>query len=186
MKALHTLVAATAMLAGAAPALAQSNNATSGPLPVTGNVPALCSSGVLSQAANSFDLGVLVDTSTGFLLPTLSAPEKTLTGAFCSSRSTITIAATPMIAQNFTGAAPAGFSRSVHYVATASGWTEEAAVFATGAAANPAASRSRQTAFTGNIRVNVSDFTTAGGAGLRMVADPAYQGIVTLTLAVAS
>jgi hypothetical protein len=149
-------------------------------------VPALCAGGTLSAANGTFDVGVLIDTSTGFLLPTLSAPNKVLNGAFCSSRSTITVSATPMTAQNFTAAPPTGFSRTVNYTATASGWTDTAAAFTTSAASNTAATQSRSTAFTGNITVGVSNFTTGGGNALRMVADTNYQGLVTVTLAVAN
>lgn len=172
-------------LAGTASAQA-SDTATTGPIPVRGNVPALCSGGTLGGGATAFDVGVLVDTSTGFLLPNLSAPPKTLTGAFCSSKSAITIVATPMTAQNFTATAPAGFSRTVNYNATAAGWTTSPAVFATGAASNPNATQQRATAFTGDIVVSVGNFTTGGGDALRMVADTAYLGTVTVTLAVVS
>src|SRR5687768_8190519 len=121
MKMLHGIgaILLTAGFAGTASAQA-TDTATTGPIPVRGNVPALCSGGAISGGAGTaFDVGVLVNTSTGFLLPNLSAPPKTLTGAFCSSKSVITIIATPMIAQNFTATAPAGFSRTVNYNATA-------------------------------------------------------------------
>jgi hypothetical protein len=170
-------------LAGTAGAQATDTD-TKGPLPVRGNVPALCSGGALGGAGSAFELGVMIDTTTGFLRPDLSAPPKLLVGAFCSSRSQIKVDATPMAAQNFTTEPPAGFSRIVHYDATASGWTTSPAVFHTGAATNPAASQERSTAFTGDISVGVSNFTTAGGDSLRMVADTAYQGTVTVTLAV--
>jgi hypothetical protein len=77
-----------------------------------------------------------------------------------------------------------GFSRTVHYRATASGWTPNPAVFNTGGATNTAATQERATAFQGDISVSIADFTTGGGDTLRLVADTAYQGIVTVTLAV--
>lgn len=181
--ALHSMAALLAVTSSAA--LAQSDTDVAGPFPVTGNVPALCSGGTLSGGDGVFDVGVLIDTSTGFLLPTLTAPPKTLTGAFCSARSTISVEATPMTSQNFTGTPPSGFSRAVNFTASASGWTVTPATFDTGAAANPGATQQRDAAFTGDIVVAVSDFTTAGGNALRMVADPAYEGAVTVTLAVA-
>jgi hypothetical protein len=73
----------------------------------------------------------------------------------------------------------------VNFTATASGWTAVPASFTTGAATNAAATQQRNSAFTGDITVAVGDFTTAGGNALRMVADPAYEGAVTVTLAVA-
>jgi hypothetical protein len=181
-------LAAAALLAACAAgtAGAQSNTATSGPMPVRGNVPALCSGGTLVTGSTAFDLGVLIDTSTGLLRTDLAAPTKTLTGAFCSSRSAITITATPLTAQNFTDAAPNGFSRAVDYSAAADGWTAAPAVFSTSAATNADATQQRATAFTGDIVVSVGSFSTAGGNGLRMVADTAYEGTVTVTLAVVS
>ena len=170
--------------AGGGAALAQSETDAAGPIPVTGNVPALCSGGSLAGGEGAFELGVLIDTSTGFLLPALSAPPKTLTGAFCSSRSAITIEATPLTAQNAPDAPPAGFSKTVHYTASASGWTPAPAVFVTGAATQPASTQQRATAFTGDVTVSVGDFVTGGGNALRMVADPSYQGLVTVTLSV--
>jgi hypothetical protein len=179
---------ALAGLALGSPAMAQTASDTSvaGPFPVIGNVPALCAGGTLSTADGTFNVGTLIDTSTGFLLTNLAAPNKTLAGSFCSARSTITVSATPMVATNFTATPPTGFSRTVNYTATASGWTDTAASFTTNAAANAAAVQARNTAFTGNIVVGVSSFTTGGGNTLRMVADTNYQGLVTVTLAVAN
>ena len=187
MRMLHVIGAAllAAGLAGTASAQA-TNTATAGPIPVRGNVPALCSAGTLSGGGGAFDVGVLINTTTGFLLPNLSAPPKTLTGAFCSSKSAITIVATQMTAQNFTTTPPTGFSRIVNYDATAAGWTTTPAVFSTGAATNPNATQQRATAFTGDITVSVSNFTTGGGDALRMVSDTSYLGTVTVTLAVVS
>lgn len=153
---------------------------------VTGNVPALCSGGTLDNNQGTFDLGVLINTSTGFLRTDLSAPARTLAGAFCSAQSTITVAATPLVAQNFTATPPSGFSRSVDYTATASGWTTTPASFTTSAANNTAATQTRSTAFTGDIAVGVANFATTGGNALRMVADTNYRGTVTVTLAAAN
>lgn len=179
-----TLAAAALLSAGGAWAAGDTDAV--GPMPVTGNVPAMCSSGSVTGGDTVFALGVIVDTSTGFLLPNLTAPPKILSASFCNSRSTISISATPMTAQAFVGAPPAGFSNAVDYTATASGWTPNAASYTTGAITHPDASQTRQTAFTGDITVGVSNFTTVGGNTLRMVADPLYEGVVTVTLAVAS
>ncbi len=149
---------------------------------VTGTVPALCVGGAVTPAGGIFDLGVLVDTATGFLRTDLSAPAQLIQGSFCSSRSTIAVVATPIVAQGFTGAAPTGFSRSVDYVASASGWTANPAVFATASATNAGASQARNTPFNGPITVGITGFATTGGPALRMVADTVYQGTVTVTL----
>lgn len=153
---------------------------------VIGNVPALCVGGTLTNADGNFDMGVLTNTTTGLLRTDLSAPDKLLAGSFCSARSTITVEASPMLAQNFTATPPAGYSRTVNYTATASGWTVTPASYATGALSNSAAVQQRDTAFTGDIVVGVSDFTTGGGSTLRLVADTNYLGTVTVTLAVVS
>jgi hypothetical protein len=182
---LHTLTAIS-LIAIASPALAQeaSNTAVTSPFQVVGNVPPICAGGTLSSFNGTYDVGTMIDTSTGFLLPNLSAPSKILTGSYCTARSSITINATPMTAQNATATPPAGFSRTVNFTATASGWTASPATFTTGAATNAAALQTRNTAYTGDITVAVSGFTTGGGNTLRMVADPVYQGTVTVTLAV--
>lgn len=179
-------LAASVALIVPAGAMAQTAGTTdTKSLTVTGNVPAICTGGTVSGGNGTYDLGVLVDTSTGFLRSTLSAPAKVLSGSFCSSRSTIEVAATPMTAQNFAGTAPGGFSRAVNYVATASGWTETAASFDTGAASNPAALQSRGTAFSGDISVAIGGFATVGGNALRLVSDSQYRGTVTVTLTAA-
>jgi hypothetical protein len=154
------------LLALPATASAQSTTATAGPFPVTGNVPALCSGGTLTGGNTSFDLGVLINTATGLLRSDLAAAPKVLTGAFCTSRSRI--------------------SRSVNYTASAAGWTTNPAQFATASGSNPAASQDRGTAFQGDITVSIGSFSTAGGDTLRLIADPSYQGTVTVTLAVAN
>lgn len=153
---------------------------------MVGIVPAICSTGTITGGNSTVDLGVLTETSTGFLRTDLAAPPKVITGSFCSSLSTIRVEATRMLAQNFTATPPAGFSRTVDYQATASGWTTTPAVFSTTQTTNSAATQSRTTAFTGDITVSLSDFTTGGGDALRLVADQTYRGtvIVTLTAAV--
>ncbi|NCP11415.1 MAG: hypothetical protein GW859_05590 [Sphingomonadales bacterium] len=178
---------ALVMLGGwgaATPALAQSDSDTK-QFTVIGTVPALCAGGTIAGANATFDLGVLVDTSTGFLRTDLAAPAKTITGSFCSIRSTIRVEATPMTAQTFTAVPPSGFSRTVDYTATASGWTTTPARYATEEAIHTDATQSRATAFTGDITVALSQFSTGGGTALRLVSDPSYSGTVTVTLTAA-
>ncbi|WP_067732984.1 hypothetical protein [Novosphingobium naphthalenivorans] len=178
-------IPALALAAFAANAQAQSSDTltdtSAKDFAVIGSVPALCSGGTLS-GNGTFDLGVLTDTTTGLLRTDLSAPDQVLAGSFCSTRSTIQIVATPMTAQNFTTTPPSGFSRTVNYVATASGWTTVPASFDTSAVSNAAATQSRDTAFTGDITVGLSSFSTSGGSALRLVSDTNYQGSVTVTL----
>jgi hypothetical protein len=177
------LAAAAASAAVAAPASAQ----VSGTVTVTGNVTeAICYAGELSDGSDSFELGVLSENATGLLRDDLAAAPKTLTGAFCTAQSVLTISATPMVALNNPGTPPGGFSRAVHYTATASGWTPTPASFTTGSATNPNASQSQPQPFQGDIVVAIDDFSTDGGANRRLVIDDAYQGIITLTLAAAN
>lgn len=176
-----TLIA-SALLALALPgvAAAQTNTSTKN-VGIVGFVPVICAGGTLT-GGNTFDVGVLIDTTTGFLRSDLAAPTQTLAGSFCSTRTTINVLATPMVAQNFTATAPEGFSRQVDYVATASGWTTTPASYNTATTANPAATQSRDSAFTGPITVGIGRFATTGGAARRLVADTTYRGTVTVTL----
>lgn len=184
MRNFSIILAGAAALAAAAPATAQSDTDTKN-FSVIGNVPALCYGGTLEGNDSVFDLGVLIDTATGLLRNDLTADPKVLTGSFCTTRSTIEISATPMVAQNYTTTPPSGFSRTVNFVATASGWTVTPAAFDTGAQTNTQATQTRATAFSGNITVALSDFATGGGNDLLLVADPNYEGTVTVTLTAA-
>lgn len=176
---------AVGLLLAASPVAAQDASDTdSQTFDVIGNVPILCSAGTLT-GDGIYDLGVLIDTSTGFLRTDLSAPDKVLSGAFCSARSSISISATRIEAQNFTGAAPTGFSKQIDYTATASGWTDTPASFDTGATTNAADTQLRDSAFTGDITVGISNFSTTGGATLRPVADTSYLGQIVVTLSAA-
>lgn len=183
MKTFLTSAIALAGLAAASTASAQdATDSDSKTFAVTGNVPALCSGGTL-DGSGAFDFGVLIDTTTGLLRDDLSANEQTLTAAFCSTRSTISVEAEPMLAQNYVATPPAGFSRSVDFVATASGWTPSPAIFDTGAAANASAVQQRDSAFNGDIAVAVDTLSVTGGDNLLLVADTEYLGSVVVTLA---
>ncbi len=170
----------------ALPGLAQAQTASaatdSKTVGIVGTVPAMCFGGTLT-GDGTFDLGVLVDLTTGQLRSDLTAPDKVLVGSYCTSRSSITVSATPLEAQNYQAAAPNGFSRVVHYQASAAGWTAIPATYSTGSASNAASTQLRSTAFTGDITVAISNFSTAGGSSLRLVGDPSYRGVVTVTLA---
>ena len=149
---------------------------------VIGEVPALCSGGTL-DGSGTFDFGVLIDTTTGLLRDDLSADAQTLTAAYCSTSSTITVEASPMLAQNYLATPPAGFSRSIDFTATASGWTASDASYDTAAASNPNAVQLRDSAFSGDIMVSVDALSVTGGDTLRPVADDEYRGSVVVTLA---
>jgi hypothetical protein len=163
-------------------ALAQATNTSTKNVGVVGTAPAMCFGGTLTGDGN-YDLGILIDTATGQLRSDLAAPAKVLVGSFCTGRSTITVQATPLAAQNSTVAPPTGFSRQVDYVATASGWTTIPAAYNTATATNSAATQTRASAFTGDITVAISGFATSGGESLRLVADDNYRGLVTVTIA---
>ena len=171
-----------AALLASVPAHAQ----VGGQVNVEGFVTNLCFAGTLQGGNDVFDLGILSETSSGRLRSDLAAPPKTLVGAFCSGASTLSITATPLVSQNFTSNAPNGFSRTIHYTAQASGWTQTPATFVTGASTNPDASQDQPVAFAGDIVVAISDFNTDGGQSLRLVSDPSYQGQIVVTLAAAN
>lgn len=179
-----TLTMLTAVaVASSATAQTLSPSASRGPIPVTGEVSAFCSLSAVNGGQESFDLGVLVDTSTGLLASDLAAEPKTLGASFCNARSNITVSASPLTAQTFTSTPPAGFSRTVDYVAQAAGWTPTPARFDTAASANAAASQLQASPLSADIVVSLSDFSTRGGA-LRLAGDDVYQGSVSVTLGV--
>jgi hypothetical protein len=156
---------------------------STGPIPVTGNVPALCSFGQINTDVGPFALGTLIDTTTGLLRSDLNPTPKTITGSWCNAQSTLNVSAVVMTAQNFVGDPPANFSTGVHFTATASGWTPSNAVFSTGTAgAQAAATQTQNLPNAGTITLSLSQFATRGGPTLRPVADTAYEGTVTLTL----
>ena len=176
-----------ALITALSPAMAfAAGGSTVGAVAVNGVVSTHCAGGAVEGGDSVFALGLMVDTATDLLLNNLSAPPKTIVGAFCSTASTISVAATPMTPSEFNGAPPVGFSNAVDYTTTASGWTTNPAVFTTDAASNPNATQQQPSAFSGVITVAVSGFTPVGGTALRMVADPNYVGHITITLAAAS
>ena len=186
---MRTFIAASALVLGlASPALAQqaTATATSPAIAITGAVSGICSVGPSLDGGNVFQMNTIIDTTTGFLLPSLATESKTLGASFCNGASTITVAASPMTAQSFVGPAPEGFSNAVNYTASASGWTTNPAVFNTGLPANPGASQSQDSHRTADIVVQLAGFSTVGGDELRIIADPVYQGSITVTLTAAN
>ena len=180
MKTTLFLTTAIGLLA-AGPSLAQV--AVAGPISVNGNVPALCAFGQTDTLIGSFEMGVLIDTTTGLLRGDLAAADKVITGSFCNSSSSLNVTASRMAAQNFTGVVPANFSSAIDFTATATGWTPTAAAYQTGFVGTQAAASQNQPQPTaGVITLKVGTFATQGGASLRPVADESYRGTVTLTL----
>ena len=185
-------VAAFAVLGLSSPAWAQTEGGgeqapatpvSTGPIAVTGNVPALCSFGQVNTDVGPFALGVLIDTTTGFLRTDIDPAAKTITGSWCNAQSTLAVSAELMTAQNFTGTPPTGFSTGVHFTARATGWTAAPAVFSTGTEGAQAAATQTQTAPNAStITLDIDTFATRGGPTLRPVADTSYNGTVTLTL----
>lgn len=163
-------------------AQAQASDTDTKTVNIVGTAPAMCFAGSVN-GTGSFDLGVLIDTTTGQLRSDLTASPQLLVGSFCTGRSTISISASPLVAQNFTAGPPSGFSHSVDYTATASGWTVTPASYSTATASNTAATQTRPTAFTGDVSVAIAGFSTTGGNGLRLIADTNYRGLVTVTIA---
>ncbi|HEY3811688.1 MAG TPA: hypothetical protein VGL66_00560 [Caulobacteraceae bacterium] len=174
-----------ALASGAGATSAAAASATAGPasVPVTGTVVTFCTTGTLTNDTTVFDLGVLTDPNTGLLKNNIAPVSKILNGATCNTVSTITVAASPMTAQDFTTVPPAGFARAIDYTATASGWTTTPAVYVTSQSSNSAANQARNTPFSGQITLTLSSFTTTGGSNLLLVSDPVYSGAITVTLA---
>ena len=186
-KFLETAMLALVFAGLSTAAMAQTTSLpTSRSMPVTGNVPALCSLGA-NAGTGSFPLGVLIDTTTGKMRTGLSAPAQSITGSWCNSPSTISISATPLTSVNSIAVPPTGFSRTLNYTATASGWTLAAspASFTVGAAANASASQAVTSAITGPISVAISNIVPVGSDPF-LVADTSYLGTITVTIAIAA
>jgi len=188
MKMGKAWIAAGMLAAGVVSASScEAAQSVTGTVGVKGTVTSrVCTLGSVDPNDSIFDLGVLVDTATGTLRNNLSVPPKILAGSFCNTASVITISATPMVAHSSPETAPDGFASSVDYTATASGWTTPSAVFATSNSSNPGASELQPNPFAGDITVSLTGFSTRGGDILKLVADPLYQGVVTITLTVAA
>lgn len=145
------------------------------------SVPPLCILGEPASGSGAFDMGVMSDRQSGLLRDDLQAPDKRLVASFCNGPSILTIAALPMLVVG-NAAARDGFARRIDYVATARGWTDEAATFETdGASTQPDAIRRRAGPLEADILIGVSAFAVAGGNALRPVAGR-YAGTIVVTL----
>lgn len=167
------------------PVLAQAAN--TGPATKTFAVgmsaPPLCFLGTATDDDGEFQMKVLTDSATGLLRRDLTAPSKRLQGSFCNAPSELTLEAVEMTPTSAGGATRAGFARAVHFTATASGWTDQPAIFRTnGPASQPEATQIQPSPREGDIVIDVSDFVMNGGAGQRPVASRRYEGAVILTI----
>jgi len=148
------------------------------------SVPPLCLLGEVGDEEGQFDMGVLTDRSTGFLRRGLTAPAKRIQGSFCNGPSELNIEAVLMTPEGITGTPRRGFSRGVHFTATASGWTDVPARFRTSeTGTQPQATQRRDGPREADILIDVSDFEMNGGPDQRPVASRRYEGAVIVTLA---
>ncbi len=150
---------------------------------VNGTVAARCRVGEIEGGGDTFDMGVLIDTSTGLLRRDLDAPDKVVTGSFCNTQSTLTVRALPMAPEDVTFLSSDAFTRRIDFIATASGWTQTPARFETaGGETQGAAAQIQPNPTDVDLILSLSDFTANGGADRRPVASDDYVGQVTLTL----
>src|SRR5271169_2495611 len=119
------MMAALAVLA--APVAASAD--PSGVFTITGSVTKACTLG--APGVTTLNVGNLINPSTGTLATISSPPSTTITGSWCNAPSTVSVIATPMVAQHFTAPPPTGFTMAVNYTASVSGWTATPASFAT-------------------------------------------------------
>lgn len=185
-----TLGLATALAAALTPApvLAQANTGpNTGPAVKTFTIgmsaPAMCVLGAVSDEDGEFRMNVLTDTATGLLRKDLVAPTKRLSGSFCNAPSELTLEAVEMTPPSAGGTPRPGFARAVHFTASASGWTDQPAVFRTnGPLVQSEATQFQPKPREGDIIIAVRDFVMNGGAGQRPVASRRYEGAVILTI----
>jgi hypothetical protein len=187
---MRLLLAMALVATAAAPTLAWADGGTTATLTVTGDVAQACSLASLS-GDGSFVVGGgnLLDPTTGQLKSGLTTNgNQTITGSWCNGASTITVTATPLQQTTFSGAPPNGFSKSVNFTATASGWGANNVVVATAGDAsglNPTTNSGSQTvgtAASSTITVGLGSFVTGGSATNKLVAGN-YTGSVVITLA---
>jgi len=170
-------------LAALLPAVAMADGSAT--VTVTGSVGVACH--LSAPSVSSLSVGTLANLSDGTLAP-ITPQSITISDSWCNTGSTISVSATPMVAQSFSGAPPAGFTKAVNYTATATGWTPTPPSFTTtgDTSGNVSGSPAPGTATSNDpvaqtITVGVGSFTTPA-AGNRLVADPVYSGQVTITL----
>ncbi|HEY1750671.1 MAG TPA: hypothetical protein VGG29_05375 [Caulobacteraceae bacterium] len=183
-----TCLAAAAL---ALPGAALATPASEGPAPTTaafslsGAAPKACGLGTAGQS--TLDIGEMVDASTGELAAISNPPSTSITGSWCNTASTVSVVATPLVAQSFAGQPPTGFTKAVNYTATVSAWSTNAAAFATngneaGVQRDTTPGSQPQPAPTATtIDVAVGSFAAPAASDF-LVADTDYSGAITITL----
>ncbi|HEX3919751.1 MAG TPA: hypothetical protein VHW60_20625 [Caulobacteraceae bacterium] len=185
MRRLLALAIAAAFAPGLA--LAQTGNQTT--VTVTGTVTAACTLAPVGAGAGTFTVGGgnLIDTTTGLLAAGLHTDgPQTITGSWCNTNSVLTLAANPMVQTLFSGAPPSGWTKSVNYTATSTGWGNALPVATTSdiSGLNPSTNSATETVTTptaATISIDLTNFVTPG-SNSRLVAGT-YTGSVVVTLA---
>jgi hypothetical protein len=179
--ALAALIAFAASQAFAATTTSPSTTVLS----VVGHAPGACTLGVAGN--KTLNIGEMVDPTTGELANITNPPSTSIAGSWCNTASTLTVLATPLVAQSFVGAPPSGFTKAVNYTATVSAWTTNPATFATNGDVsgvqhnNSPGSQSQSSPSSATMVVSIGSFASPG-AGDFLVADPNYNGTITITL----
>ena len=181
-----TLASMTA-LALPATALAADNSAN---VNLNGFVTSACSMGSFGAISSTINLGSLANATDQ--LATISGKFTQINGSWCNGASMISVVGTPIVATDFAGAPPTGFTKAVNYTVQAAGWTTTggpsytttASQDGTGSTGAPttAAQTSPQAA---TIFVLVNGFATPSAAD-RLVSSPTYTGAITVTLTATS
>ena len=179
------LFAASLALVSPGAALAQSDNTGPDELQavINGRVPPLCRLGPVTTANGEFAMGTLTAPATAYLRRDLRAPDQVLEDSWCNAPSRLEVSAIEMTPQGAVARLREGFSAAVHFTATASGWTDQPAVFRTDvigqqSSASKLASRPRVVA----LVIGVSDFRMLGGPTVRPIASRSYLGAVIVKL----
>lgn len=180
---------ALAIAAAFAPSLALADTPNSTTVTVTGSVTAACTLAPVGSGAGTFTVGGgnLIDTTTGLLATGLHTDgPQTITGSWCNTPSAISLTANPMVQTLFVGAPPSGWTKSVNYTATSTGWGPALPVTTTGdvsggSPSNNIASQVVATPTAATISIDLTNFVTPGSNN-RLVAGT-YTGSVVVTLA---
>jgi hypothetical protein len=186
--AVSTLLASVAALAVPAAAFAADNSAN---VTLDGFVTGACSMGSFGAISSTINLGALNNATDQ--LATISGKFTQISGSWCNGPSTISVVGTPVVATDFSGAPPTGFTKAVNYTVQAVGWTSPSGgpSFTTTAAQDGTGSTAAPTTATetapqaATISVLVGAFATPSAAD-RLVASPNYTGAITVTLTATS
>src|SRR3569833_3613428 len=104
-------------LAALLPAVAMADGSAT--VTVTGSGGVACH--LSAPSVSSLSVGTLANLSDGTLAP-ITPQSITISDSWCNTGSTISVSATPMVAQSFSGAPPAGLTKAVNFFVLVSGW----------------------------------------------------------------